>query len=1035
MANKGVIAMDKKSLISVIIPVYNTEKHLRKCLDSVIGQSYDNLEIIVVDDCSTDSSPQILEEYAAKDSRIKVLRHDVNSGLFQARLTGMEAASGDYFAFLDSDDYISLDYYRALIYRAVETESDITVGKIVHEDSSGYRYVHNAYDGFDFGILEGDSIFSEYFRQEGTCFIWHTIWNKLYSKRIIQKAISHYYNIKKHLIMTEDFAFSTVLFYYAKKLSCSHYAYYFYMQHSGASTSLVGGTPKFKKMISDLKTAFDFVEDFLKEKKVSNFITDLFEKWRKRYFRFWVDNIDHSTMNDSEKKEIVGFLMGSLNQSEIEYSVESDHYFYKVTSPWDARYNELLETFIKIPIEYVSFDIFDTLVTRPFFRPTDLFVLMNDYFCKLTGSDISFSEIRVQCEADCRTEQSVNSPTIQDITIEAIYEKLAKRLSLSSSDAKALMDKEKELEIKFCKTRQSVKNLYELALFIGKKVVITSDMYLDSDTIKEILCKNGYDNYEKLFLSSEIGLTKWTGDLYKYVTKQLEISSKDIMHIGDNWDSDHVMAQKNGWHSHFYPKTTECFFNWISDINAGNSTQLYFAPNGYFVNYEKGLEYFGIRCMLSVIANDVFDNPYLSFNYNTEFNMNEKMIGYYAMGMHMFGIVKWMIDDLSKNSDSTIHFIARDGHLPMNVYKEFQKIIPGLPKANYLPISRKALLPLLITSPNDLFDLPNWINIKSSTPEKIIELLKDILLPVSEQEYKDNNIVISAKFADLRSFHIFLEKFIPLAYSQEKVDKYRKKMAAYFKKIIKPGDSMFDIGYSGRSQVLLSKLLKQPLTAYYIHFNNEQNILACQKNQVTLKSFYEYTPSIAGAEREYLISESAPSCIGYDLSKDKLTPVYEPYNYLYVDSFAIGQVQNQAVRFVGDFLEIFGEYLDRLTFTNVNVSMPYEYFMHRSTDIDHMFFGSSVFEDEMYDGRETVYLNGIWHEHLNYHRFRGENAVSNARSFEQNVVYYNTPVSPEIEEIYQDGLFVALYRKLNKKYPKGSKGRERLKRMAAKFLK
>ena len=100
-----------------------------------------------------------------------------------------------------------------------------------------------------------------------------------------------------------------------------------------------------------------------------------------------------------------------------------------------------------------------------------------------------------------------------------------------------------------------------------------------------------------------------------------------------------------------------------------------------------------------------------------------------------------------------------------------------------------------------------------------------------------------------------------------------------------------------------------------------------------------------------------------------------------------------------------------------------------------MFFDSSVFEDEMYDGRKTVYLNGLWHEHLNYHRFRGENAVSNARSDEQRAVYYNTPVSPEMEDIYQDGLFVALYRKLNKKYPKGSKGRERLKRMADKFLK
>ena len=90
--------------ISVIIPVYNVERYLAQCVDSVISQSYKNLEIILVDDGSSDNSPQICDDFAKQDSRIKVV-HKVNGGLSSARNAGIEIAGGDYLLFLDSDDY------------------------------------------------------------------------------------------------------------------------------------------------------------------------------------------------------------------------------------------------------------------------------------------------------------------------------------------------------------------------------------------------------------------------------------------------------------------------------------------------------------------------------------------------------------------------------------------------------------------------------------------------------------------------------------------------------------------------------------------------------------------------------------------------------------------------------------------------------------------------------------------------------------------------------------------------------------------
>ena len=100
-------------LISVIIPVYNVEKYLRRCLDSVIAQTYQNLEIICVDDGSIDDSGKICDQYAVRDARIKVI-HQENQGLSAARNRGIDAADGEYIAFVDSDDYILEDMFERL---------------------------------------------------------------------------------------------------------------------------------------------------------------------------------------------------------------------------------------------------------------------------------------------------------------------------------------------------------------------------------------------------------------------------------------------------------------------------------------------------------------------------------------------------------------------------------------------------------------------------------------------------------------------------------------------------------------------------------------------------------------------------------------------------------------------------------------------------------------------------------------------------------------------------------------------------------
>ena len=111
--------------ISIVIPVYNVEKYLPECLDSVVNQTYTNLQIILVDDGSTDNSGKICDEYAEKDSRITVI-HQENQGAGAAKNTGLELIKGDYFSIIDSDDYLEQNYYEKLVCFLQKYKADIT---------------------------------------------------------------------------------------------------------------------------------------------------------------------------------------------------------------------------------------------------------------------------------------------------------------------------------------------------------------------------------------------------------------------------------------------------------------------------------------------------------------------------------------------------------------------------------------------------------------------------------------------------------------------------------------------------------------------------------------------------------------------------------------------------------------------------------------------------------------------------------------------------------------------------------------------
>ena len=116
--------MENKPLLSVIVPIYNVEEYLEKCLDSIINQTYKNLEIILVDDGSPDKCPQICDEYAKKDDRIVVI-HKENGGVSSARNLGLDIAKGEFITFVDSDDWIDETMYEKMMLKQAEENLDL----------------------------------------------------------------------------------------------------------------------------------------------------------------------------------------------------------------------------------------------------------------------------------------------------------------------------------------------------------------------------------------------------------------------------------------------------------------------------------------------------------------------------------------------------------------------------------------------------------------------------------------------------------------------------------------------------------------------------------------------------------------------------------------------------------------------------------------------------------------------------------------------------------------------------------------------
>lgn len=215
--------------ISVIVPVYNAKMYIKRCVDSILNQTYRNFELLLIDDGSSDNSGVICDEYAAKDNRIRVIHKD-NSGVADTRNVGLQQANGDYILFVDSDDYIKVDMLEKLVKRAIECDSDIVMCKYFTDKSGNLSTANMKYDE----IYDGAERV-----KNGLIYLYYADYhNGLYSlcNKLIKKCVFNSNNITfdTSLNRGEDAWFIFQCLKYCKRVDFIPEALYYYYQNENS---------------------------------------------------------------------------------------------------------------------------------------------------------------------------------------------------------------------------------------------------------------------------------------------------------------------------------------------------------------------------------------------------------------------------------------------------------------------------------------------------------------------------------------------------------------------------------------------------------------------------------------------------------------------------------------------------------------------------------------------------------------------------------------------------------------------------------
>ena len=261
--------------VSIIVPVYNARDYLERCVDSILNQEYTDLELLLVNDGSTDGSGELCENYRKTDPRVHVI-HKENTGVSDSRNLAIRRARGKYLQFADSDDWMAPEAAKLLVRKAEETGCDMVIADFYRV--IGDRVSHK-------GDIEEDKVmtkeeFASHMMERPSDFYYGALWNKLYRRNIVEE---HQLSMNREISWCEDFMFNLEYLRYARSISALQIPIYYYVKRKG---SLVSQSMNISKVIQMKLVVFEYYNNFYKH------VLDEedYEKNRLQVYRFLIDS-------------------------------------------------------------------------------------------------------------------------------------------------------------------------------------------------------------------------------------------------------------------------------------------------------------------------------------------------------------------------------------------------------------------------------------------------------------------------------------------------------------------------------------------------------------------------------------------------------------------------------------------------------------------------------------------------------------------------------------------------------------------------
>ena len=956
--------MENNNKIVVVIHIQKYNKaQFEKTIQSLLKQTT-KIDVFVLDNSNSTNLVKRIEKLdkGIHNINYKASTNDSIPEIMLETISHISTGRGDRVLFLSSGDSICRDYCRKLSVTMDNYKADIVVTDWVWEKPKGDAcYIpYEEFRNMDFE-LNNNEILEKYICGHGYNFTWDLISNKLYSINLLKKAqkdLENLVTVAKNNVMGLSF----MLYAHATKLVNCHNNPCFLPYDTKPNAVTIGN----RQILEEYQGLFTLLEDKLTELHLNQKLNKDFDVYKNKILTQL-----QSIVKANEFQKIFGDKKYETKCVEMStFTVDFGKEFQK--------YEKILEAIISKKTEIVSFDIFDTLISRSCLDPKDIFTALGYLFRDELSNAffLDFKSLRESAEIEARCKYSHGEIEIYDI-----YNYMVEQYGFDKNLADRILKKEIELELEYSIPRNTGKDLYEIALENNKKVIYTSDMYLPQEAIFALLEKNGYSRANRLFLSCEYKLSKGQGTLYTHILTEFNVSGNQIVHIGDNYGSDYVQAGNKNIKAFYIPNSTEMFYNRLLQPLKYDNISL---------SNEWGLEaYMGTKMMCAIVARKLFDFPYIQ--QVSTFQCSPRYIGYYALGMHLYALVDWIQNTIVGKYD-TIHFIARDGYLPLKAYEIFTQYYSNLPKSNYLYLSRKFLYPLSIYESKDVFSSTGQLTWSTHSINKCLSYFPDDCLNQIEIE-KIPMEQRTSTFVNIDAFY----KNIPIIDNciyYDKLKDYHTSVINQYLNIVKPNDILFDIGYTGRQETILSKLLGYSIDSIYLHTRVDWAKFNFDKSKSKNYTFYNFLPKISFHIREMIFMSLELSLKGYNCKENAFEFVQNNTNTEEINTI-INTLHSNALQFIQDFFKYHYAHKGLIAYEKELASLPWDIYLLNSNMLDRTLFIHFNFEDDI--GAGQYKLRDSWN-----------NAYSR---------------KPKL-----------LIRLANKCFPKGTKRRYRIKQLAIKLF-